>query len=31
MASFFPKVLFGSRRKGLPLLVFLDFKNASLT
>jgi hypothetical protein len=30
MASFFPTVLFGSRRKSLPLLVFLKFKKASL-
>jgi hypothetical protein len=31
MASFFPKVRFGRRRKGLPLLVFFKFINASLT
>jgi len=31
MASVFPKISFGVRRKVLPLLVLLKLKNASLT
>jgi hypothetical protein len=31
MTSFSPKVIFGSHRKGMSLLVFLKFKNASST